>query len=58
MGFHGKIRFLWGVHDIGGIAWKGRLGQFADLRGGGLSEKEGGCVDTPMHTIMLLQMPK
>ena len=29
--------------------WGGRLGQFADLRGGGLAKKRG--VDTPMHTM-------
>ena len=40
---------------IGGIAKKGGLGQFVDLRGG-LARKRGGGVfeggvDTPMHTI-------
>ena len=38
---------------------KGRLGQFADLRGGLVEKREvvffeGGGVDTPMHTMRLV----
>ena len=47
-GVHGKIQVLGGWwctknQYIGGIALKGMggLGQFADLRGGGLGKKEG-----------------
>ena len=36
-----------------GIAYKGGLGQFADLRWGAWQERArgGGGVDTPMHTL-------
>ena len=59
MGVHWKIWFLGGFTKnqyIGGIALKGELGQFADLRGAW--QKRGGwCfwgeVDIPMHNIKL-----
>ena len=59
-----KIQFLGGGgHEKptgGRIVWKGGaggLGQFADLRGGGLAKKTGWCfwegqVDTPMHIMI------
>ena len=39
----------------GGIAEKGWLGQFADLRGGDLARRGRGG-DTPMHTMPLLTL--
>ena len=42
----------------GGLPKKGELGQFADLRGGGLCKKEGVAflrgVDTPVHTMIYI----
>ena len=50
-GVHWKIIFLEGE-----LPKKGGLGHFADLRGGGLSKKDGVVVlrevDNPMHTMI------
>ena len=58
LGVHGIIRVSGGggVHEMptyrGDCLKRGGLGKFADLRGGGLSKKEGGRrVDTPVHTM-------
>ena len=55
---HWKIQFLGGVHKkpiYRGNCLKGRLGEFADLRGGGLGEKEGAYVIKP-QCILCLKM--
>ena len=58
MQVHWKIQFLGGVHKkpiYRGNCLKGRLGEFADLRGGGLGEKEGAFVIKP-QCILCLKM--
>ena len=62
MQVHWKIQFLGGVHKkpiYRGNCLKGRLGEFADLRGGGGGEGRGAwwkrrglCYQTPMHTML------
>ena len=49
------------INIEGGLPKNGGLGQFADLRGGGLGTKEGsgvfegeGVADTPMHTMIAI----
>ena len=47
-GIHWKIRFLGGGLEkwyVGGIAKKGVLGQFVDLRGGAWQERGGGVFE-------------